>query len=225
MPVPNKLEIGEELNEFPGGSFNALVEGYFPGLLKGDLANGQTKEIHSPHSASPTLQFDVRDPPVDWEPGAPAAVSVVTQAWTDLPADGKTYPGVQFGPDPLIRDDVQALLDINFTAKDSIHSGVIPTINQVGTTIGSRKNGNSGTIVMKGLAWVWCDVKEEFHHRVRPGVESGSDIWLSGHGGHAILWRAAWTTPKEQWVLIDIGGDYGQFSDSFSNYFKVNHIS
>jgi len=242
MAIPQKVKVGTELTEFPGGSFNALVEAFFPNQLKDGRAAPRLLNVYPPHAESMVALTDYENQtaivngeevPLKFPPGSAYAYGWEYDSFHGLPLAERTYPGVWYGPDRLTKTDRKALQEPAFVGHYNIESYWYS--QGLGVTIGPSALGQPVTIVKKGLAWAWCRFYESWHDSIAGSFFfDNTPTFLSGFGGWPIVWRPTISSyPKDCWCLVDVSGDLGNYKfpcwwglfpyDSFVNLNKIHN--
>lgn len=174
--TPKKVIVGQPIAQFPGRSFNALVDGEWRDkkrLLgdRGDVQRGERSSVLA------RLKWTGEDPL------PPGSVVVLGAALLD-PTDDPSAPfeGLQFAtstPEAATPDAQVAITLAPIAATDGVGYGHLA-----------------------GAAWALVDVSDDAHEFA--GLADGTTLASAASGRFPILWKQAGTGDKK-WAVILLG--------------------
>lgn len=179
MAVPQKVVIGAPMREFVGGSFNALVDGYWQQRAAGGKQRGTRSG-----SLGPALTVLVKNNSgAAREPGHVLGVDELLLTLTEEPSQVYREPIVQ-GITPTTADHASKFV----VCRDHIVAGEV------------------GPAWLLGCGWVKANITDTGHTHlaIADGV---ADYLESGTSGYEIIWKESGTGTK--WALVLLGGGGG----------------
>lgn len=202
MAFPQKVRIGSAVNEFPGASWNAIIDKL--NALESRRSGGPQQRGSAPFAQCPRLVVRVHNTlSTTLQPGHILGFSEPIISPDDAENGPYGIPGVKGITPATPEHDSQFVVLLD---------GIRGTTDSPSGTAGAI-----GPAVLMGLAWVKVNFTDDAHTKV--AVVEGETQLQSAASGITPVWIAEIPEPEELpadvWALIQMGGGGGSSTGSF----------